>query len=152
MKKYLIFILLFLTYGCGYSTIYKDVQKKNFEIKIINSEGNKEINNIIKNHVKLVSTPNSKNLININLETNYEKITISKDATGVATNYKLDIEINFKLNLNGKNYNINFEDSLKVQSNSNSYEQLNYEKSIKENFARLAVNELMIKLVSLNDN
>lgn len=152
MKKYLIFILLFLTYGCGYSTIYKDVQKKNFEIKIINSEGNKEINNIIKNQVKLVSTANSKNLININLETNYEKITISKDATGVATNYKLDIEINFKLNLNGKNYNINFEDSLKVQSNSNSYEQLNYEKSIKENFARLAVNELMIKLVSLNDN
>ena len=152
MKKYLIFILLFLTFGCGYSTIYKDVQKKDFEIKIIESKGNKEINNIIKNHVKLISNPNSTNLINTNLETSYEKITVSKDATGVATNFRLNVEINFTTNLNGTDYDINFKDSLKIQNNTNSYEQLNYEKSIRENFARLAVNQLIIRLVSINDN
>jgi len=152
MKRYLIFVLLFLTFGCGYSTIYKDVQKEDFEIKIIKSKGNKEINNTIKNHIKLISNPNSTNLINTNLETSYEKITVSKDATGVATNYRLDVEINFAFNLSGKDYDINFKDSLKIQNNTNSYEQLNYERSIRENFARLAVNELIIKLVSINDN
>ena len=152
MKRYLIFVLLFLTFGCGYSTIYKDVQKEDFEIKIIKSKGNKEINYTIKNHIKLISNPNSTNLINTNLETSYEKITVSKDATGVATNYRLDVEINFAFNLSGKDYDINFKDSLKIQNNTNSYEQLNYERSIRENFARLAVNELIIKLVSINDN
>ena len=58
MKKYL-FIIIFLFYGCGYTSIYTDKKNQNIKINIVNMEGDKTTNNFIKNQLKLASYSNS---------------------------------------------------------------------------------------------
>ena len=47
---------------------------------------------------------------------------------------------------------MNINESFNIKKNSNSYEQTSYEKIIKENFVKSAVDKLIIKLININDN
>tara|TARA_B100001287_G_C22503224_1_gene444668 strand:+ start:329 stop:787 length:459 start_codon:yes stop_codon:yes gene_type:complete len=152
MKKSSIFILLFFLYACGYTSVYKNVIKQDLNINVISLDGNLEINNLIKNQIELFSNDESKNIFNIDIKTSYEKIVIAKDAKGIATNYKLDGIFNFKIYFKDNEYSMNIKESFNIQKNSNSYEQTSYEKIIKENFVKSAVDKLTIKLININDN
>lgn len=152
MKKTAIFILLIFIYGCGYTTVYKNTQTQDLKINVISTEGNLEMNNLLKNQIKLLSNESSENVFNVDIKTDYKKLVVTKDAKGIATNYKLEGIYNFKINFEDKEYSININESFNIQRNSNSYEQINYEAKIKENFVRSAVDKLIIKLMSINDN
>jgi hypothetical protein len=109
--------------------------------------GDKEINNLIKNDLKFYSNRNSNIKYNISINSNYQKVIVSKNSAGVATDYKLmtDTVISF----NGEKNNIlNFSENINIKSNSNSYEQNNYEKSIKKNFASSISNKFIIKILN----
>lgn len=152
MKKSTIFILLFFVYACGYTSVYKNVKSQDFNMNIISLEGNMEMNNLIKNQIELFSNNESKNIFRIDIKTDYEKKVIAKDNKGVATNYKLDGIFNFKIYFKDNEYSININESFNIKKNSNSYEQTSYEKIIKENFVKSAVDKLIIKLININDN
>ena len=152
MKKSTLFILLFFLYACGYTSVYKNVKTQDLNMKIISLEGDLEINNLIKNQIELFSNDESKNIFNIDIKTDYEKIVIAKNSKGIATNYKLDGMFNFKIYSKDNEYSININESFNIKKNSNSYEQTSYEKIIKENFVKSAVDKLIIKLININDN
>ena len=152
MKKSTLFILLFFLYACGYTSVYKNVKTQDLNMKIISLEGNLEMNNLIKNQIELFSNDESKNIFNIDIKTDYERIVIAKNSKGIATNYKLDGIFNFKIYSKDNEYSININESFNIKKNSNSYEQTSYEKIIKENFVKSAVNKLIIKLININDN
>ena len=152
MKKSAIFILLFFVYACGYTSVYKNVKTQDLNMNIISLEGDLEINNLIKNQIELFSNDESKNIFNIDIKTDYEKIVIAKNSKGIATNYKLDGIFNFKIYSKNNEYSMNINESFNIKKNSNSYEQTSYEKIIKENFVKSAVNKLIIKLININDN
>ena len=78
MKKSAIFILLFFVYACGYTSVYKNVKTQDLNMNIISLEGDLEINNLIKNQIELFSNDESKNIFNIDIKTDYEKIVIAK--------------------------------------------------------------------------
>ena len=92
MKKFLISIIVIFFYGCGYSSLYED-QKKDLLINVKNMKGDFEINNFIKNELKIASDKTSTNIYDLNFETKYEKIILTKDATGKATDYKLKMNV-----------------------------------------------------------
>ena len=46
----------------------------------------------------------------------------------------------------------NFSENINIKSNSNSYEQNNYERSIKKNFASSIRDKFIIKIFNLDDN
>lgn len=152
MKKSTIFILLFFVYACGYTSVYKNVKSQDFNMNIISLEGNMEMNNLIKNQIEQFSNNESKNIFRIDIKTDYEKKVIAKDNKGIATNYKLDGIFNFKIYFKDNEYSININESFNIKKNSNSYEQTSYEKIIKENFVKSAVDKLIIKLININDN
>ena len=152
MKKSTLFILLFFLYACGYTSVYKNVKTQDLNMKIISLEGNLEMNNLIKNQIELFSNDESKNIFNIDIKTDYERIVIAKNSKGIATNYKLDGIFNFKIYSKDNEYSININESFNIKKNSNSYEQTSYEKIIKENFVKSAVDKLIIKLININDN
>ncbi len=110
------------------------------------------MNNMIKNQMKIFSLKDSDNIFEIKLNTSFNKYIISKDATGTATNYKINTKINFAFNKNKKDYKINFDENFNVKNISNTYEQTNYEKTVVENFTKSAVDDLIIKLMSIDDN
>lgn len=151
MKKLIIIILLTTIYGCGYTSVYKNQNETDLFINVINSNGDFELNNFIKNELKIASNINSIKKYNISFETKYEKITLAKDATGTATDYRLDMNVKFQV-ISKNNNEINFSDSFKIKNTSENFEQSNYERDIKRNFSKAAKDELIRSLIKINDN
>ena len=102
MKNIILIFFLFLLYGCGYTSIYKDQKYQDYQINILEMKGDNEFNNLIKNELKLYSNTNSNNKYNISIQSNYQKTIFSKNSEGVATDYKILVNIRVDINLNNK--------------------------------------------------
>ena len=152
MNKILLILFLFLFNNCGYTSIYKNQKSNNFQININEMRGDNEFNSYIKNELKLFSNDNPVEIYDITLNSNYQKTIISKNASGVATNYNISADVKINLNLNGEIINLVFNEKINIKNNSNSFEQNNYEKNIKRNFASSIREKLIIKIFELNDN
>jgi hypothetical protein len=148
MKNIILILFLFFLNNCGYTSVYKNQKSQDFQISIIEMTGDNEINNLIKNELKFYSNRNSNIKYNISINSNYQKIIVSKNSAGVATDYKLIAETIISFDQEGKNNILNFNENINIKSNSNSYEQNNYEKSIKKNFASSISNKFIIKILN----
>ena len=152
MKNIILILFLLFLYSCGYTSVYKNQKSQDFQINIIEMTGDIEINNLIKNELKFYSNRNSKNKYDISINSEYQKIIISKNSAGVATDYKILVDTKISINLNNKNNILNFSENINIKSNSNSFEQNNYERNIKKNFASSIKNKFIIKIFNLDDN
>ena len=150
MKKFFILILLTFVYSCGYTSIYKDRQE-NLSINILNMKGDFEINNYIKNNLKISSKKNSLNIHDLSFETKYKKIILAKDATGEATDYNLEMSVKFII-ASENNKEIVYKENFKIKKNDDNLEQSNYEKDIKRNFSEIVQDKLILDLIKLSDN
>ena len=148
MKNIFLILFLFFLNNCGYTSVYKNQKSQDFQISIIEMTGDNEINNLIKNELKFYSNRNSNIKYNISINSNYQKIIVSKNSAGVATDYKLIAETVISFDKEGKNNILNFNENINIKSNSNSYEQNNYEKSIKKNFASSIIDKFIIKILN----
>jgi outer membrane lipopolysaccharide assembly protein LptE/RlpB len=152
MKNLILILFLIFLNSCGYTSVYKNQKLKDFQITVLEMTGDKEFNNLIKNELKLNSNINSINKYEISLNSNYQKITTSKNSAGVDTDYKILANTRVTINLNNKNIILNFSENINIKSNSNSFEQNNYERNIKKNFASSIKDKFIIKLFSIDDN
>ena len=152
MNKILLILFLLLLNNCGYTSIYKNQKSNNFQININEMSGDNVFNSYIRNELKLFSNSNPNEIYDITLNSNYQKVVISKNTSGVATNYNISAEVKVNLSLNGKIINLVFNENINIKNNSNSFEQNNYEKSVKRNFASSIREKLIIKIFELNDN
>ena len=150
MKKVFTLILLTFIYSCGYTSIYQEM-KKDLQINILNMEGDFEINNYIKNNLKILSNKNSSNIYDLNFETEYTKIILTKDATGKATDYNLEMSVKFVV-VSNNNKKIFYKQNFKIKKNDDNFEQANYEREIKKNFSKIVQEKLILDLVKLSDN
>ena len=103
MKNIILILFLFFINNCGYTSVYKNQKSQDFQISIIEMTGNNEINNLIKNELKFYSNRNSNIKYNISINSNYQKIIVSKNSAGVATDYKLIAETIISFDQEGKN-------------------------------------------------
>ena len=142
-KKILVFILLFV-YGCGYSPIYKKSNIRDYEIIISTLSGDVTMNNLIKNEIETYSKKNSGNRYVVELNSSYSKKTISKDNSGIASNYELMVIANFTMDTR----KFTFKEKLNVKNMSDPLEQRNYENIIKKNFAASIREKLLRKLLN----
>ncbi len=149
MKKIIIIIILFFLSSCGYSPIYKNSKSSDLMIIITDLKGNKEMNNLIKNQLELYSNKNSNNKFYININTFIDKIIISRTTGGAASDYQLYLKTNFEINHNKKTQKIVFEERFNFKNISDSFEQRNYENTIKNNFASSLRKKLILKLISI---
>ena len=148
MIKKISILLLFLLYGCGYSSVYKNNDSIDYNIIITEMTGNITINNLIKNELGIHSNKNSENIYKVKLNTSYSKKIKSKNSSGIASNYELVISANFNIN----SETISFEEKFIVKNMLDSIEQRNYENIIKKNFAALIKEKVLIKLLNLTDD
>ena len=152
MKKItLIFLLLFLS-SCGYSSIYKNQKSLDFKINILSEAGDNEMNNLIKNEIRLYSSKDSKNIYKLNVNTKYEKKILTKNSSGVITDYILSTTSEFSIDLKDQTKIFKFEESINIKNQSDTFEQNIYEKNIKRNFASYIREKLISAILSLNDN
>jgi hypothetical protein len=151
MFKKIISITLFLSLlaACGYTPIYsgKNMENKNFSIEIVSMDGDRDINNQITLHLrKYQNNLKKKKLISINTE--YKKSIYLKDSSGDASEYKL--EVTAKVNVNSEQ-KLLISESFNMKKMTNLFDQSNYEKTIKKNFADSIIEKLLLKLAISND-
>ena len=152
MKNITLIILVFFLYNCGYSSIYKNQKIQNFKIKIVELKGDREMNNLIKNEIRLYSNKDSTNIYNLKIDTKYKKEILTKNTSGVITDYTLSVESVFEINSKGKKQIIKIIENINIKNQPDSFEQNIYEKNIKRNFASSIREKLISKILNINDN
>ena len=150
MKKIFAIMLVTFIYGCGYTSIYQEL-KRDLYINIVSMKGDFEINNYLKNDLKMSSNKDSSNIYDLNIETDYNKIVLAKDATGNATDYNIEMSVKIIVVSNNNN-NIVYKENFKIKKNDDNFEQSNYEREIKWNFSEIVKDKLVLYLLNLNDN
>ena len=150
MKKIIfnIFVLFFLS-NCGFSPIYLQEKNVNYNVQIENVEGDRLINSLIVSQLNRNNNEASINKIKININTEYKKIINSKDATGAAASYELVSTTLLDITKSNKTERLVVTKKFIMDKNDNSFDQDNYEKTIKETFASSIVEQLRNKLNSL---
>ena len=149
MNKIKIFIIVLFLSSCGYTSIYKDVSDIKLNIKINNIKGDKDINNSLKRELKKYSSDTDQEAFIINIESIYNKIIISKDAKGNASDYKLQAEVKFIIDYKETTTNISYTEVINFTQMSDVFEEKQYELNIKNNFSSSISDKLIEKLVSL---
>ena len=152
MKNFGLIILLIFLSSCGYSSIYKKKTSSNFQINIIETKGDKVMNNLIENQIKLYSSPNSENIYNLKIDTDYNKTVLTKDSSGVITDYSLSVISIFSINLEDTDEIFEFVENINIKNQTDTFEQITYEDNIKRNFAYSIREKLITSILSLNDN
>ena len=152
MKNIAIFTFVLFLSHCGYSSIYKNQKSLDFQFNIIKTEGDYEMNNLIKNEIKLYTNTDSQKIYNIKINTDYKKGVLTKNSSGVITDYNLSTTSEVSINLKDQTKIFEFEESINIKNQSDKFEQNIYEKNIKRNFASSIREKLISAMLSLNDN
>jgi len=134
--------MIILLSGCGYEPVYSS---KNFLFKIdkINHENNK-INNQIARSLKTVSNNDAKNLLEFELNSNKEKVVVSKDKAGDPQIFELKISINIRLNDEEKK----FEGKQIYNNIENKFELNEYELEVETQIINKVIDDIIIYLSS----
>ena len=152
MKNITLIILVLFLCSCGYSSIYKNQKSQNFRINIIEAKGDSEMNNLIKNEIKLYSSKDTANIYNLKIDTDYLKETLAKDSAGLIIDYKLSVTSTFTIVLKEKTKVVELKETINIKNQSDSFEQNTYEKNIKRSFASSIREKLMSEIFNINDN
>jgi hypothetical protein len=151
MKNIILITFLFLIYGCGYTSVYNP-ENIDFQITFGKVSGDRGMNNLIKNELRLYSNKKSVNIYNIKIDTDYKKETLTKDSSGIITDYSLSATSIFVINFNELTETVTFEENINVKNQTDTFEQKIYEENIQKNFASSIRRKLISKILSLNDN
>ena len=154
MKKFLFIslIILFLQ-SCGYSPMYGKNQNVNFHIeKITFNDGDKDLINFIKSNLNRYLISDNENKFNIDAKINYKKNPVSKNTAGDIEEFELYLEIEFTITSKGLQKNLKIVEKFKMKNYTDEFEEIRYERTIKQNMARLVTTKLINQMTRFNVN
>ena len=148
MLKKIFFIILSLNLlnHCDYKPVYSKQNNINHKIVVNGLSGDKDINNLIVNNLKRTSKKSSKNTINISFNTVYTKKILAKNNKGTITDYQSNVETTFIITKKDSTENFVVEEKFNFQKMADKYEEKNYERDIKKNFASSISQKLVLRL------
>ena len=151
MIKKILLILFFslLINGCGYSPILLNKSGLDINIVSIRYEGNREINNHIKNNLNQYYQTNSNNKFQIENKNILSKKTISKNKKGNVSSYEIEIISTFNVNNQKESKIISLSKKLRINKNDDTFENRNYEKQIIKNLSKSISDDFIIELSTL---
>ena len=141
----LLFFLIPSLLGCGYQSMYLEKKNLDFYITSMEFSGDNEINKFIERELNKFNNKKEKE-IKIIIQSNFSKKPIVKDKKGNVTNYELIAEINLTVKNVDKLENISFKESLKIEKNSDNFEQVKYETKIKKNLYQILTDQVVFFL------
>ena len=148
MKKLIISLIIILIPNCGFEPIYSTKNNLDYKFNTIERKGDSSIDNLIASELQRLSNDQSNKLIDIVINTSYEKKIISKDSKGSVSDYQININTKFLIIFREKELKFQFSDKQNIKNISDIFEQKNYENIIKKNFANSAVRKLNLELIN----
>ena len=150
MKKYLLIIFyVFILSHCGFSPVYVNKLNSDYKITIENTNGDKFINSLIKNEINKISNSESTKNYYIEINSQYEKIIMSKDTKGLPSEYQIRVKADFTIKYNSIEKKLAVIEKQNLENISDLFEQKNYENTIKKNFATEIVRKLNLALLNI---
>tara|TARA_B100001250_G_C19740234_1_gene762705 strand:- start:365 stop:802 length:438 start_codon:yes stop_codon:yes gene_type:complete len=143
-KFFKIFFIIIFLFGCGYSPIFSN--QKNINIDIVNFEGDRDINNLLSQKLTRYKSKSSEKNYKIKTNSKYDKKSLTKDAKGDSTNYRLSLEITFNIAINNITKTIILKEEFDMKKGDTVFEEENYEKFIIENMIDLIIQKLIQQL------
>ena len=144
--KYILLInilIITLLYGCGYKPVYssKDLL---FKINKVNHD-NSKISNQIARSLKSISNDETANTLNLELNSNKEKIIVSKNKNGDPKIFELRILVNIQVNNKKKT----FLEKQVYKNIENKFELNEYEIQIEKQIITKVIDEVIFFLLEL---
>ena len=154
IKKFLILIISFnLISHCGFTPLYSNKSDVNFSITSIEFEGDKQLNNFLKNSLNKFTNNESEKKYTIKINSNYSKNVLSKNKAAETTNFELSTNTTFQILSNNKILKEFKISEKKIMDNiDDDFEEQKNEKIAKQNFASSMINKLVTEISILNDN
>ena len=142
-------ILLIFISNCGYSIVHKDVEKRNIDVKIIDTRGNTNINAKLVKKLKQLSNNNAEDSIEVNINSIYQKQIISRTSTGSVDDYKIILTVNYNILVNENIQTINFQQEFKLKNTDESFERQKNEAILIDDFISSSINELFLQISNM---
>ena len=149
MKNIILVVLLFLLNSCGYTSVYKDLGKQDFQITVTDMVGDRDMNNLIKNQLAVYSNKNSTDKYKVAINTSYKKKVFAKNQAGVTTDYQISVNSIFKILTDNDEREFIFDEKINVKSQTDTFAQNLYERNIKNNFASTLKEKLIAEILAL---
>jgi hypothetical protein len=147
LKKILLpMLFLIIVNNCDYSPVYLKSENSKLNINIIEVKGDTEINRLIANEISEIANNGYSKKIDIRINTNYTRTVLARNTKGTATDFELKANSRFDVTNPNKKQNFTIEEKFNYKKMSNSYEQSNYEKTIKKNLASSITRKLILRL------
>ncbi len=150
IKKILIFIsITLLISACDYKPLYSINENSNFNIVLLEINGDKNINNFLKRGLNIYKDKKSKKNYEISLNTSYSKNILAKDKTANTTDYKLSVFVEMNLidiSNDSIEKKISFNEDLNIKKDTNNFNQANYENISKINLAEVILEKIILFL------
>tara|TARA_A100001011_G_scaffold386838_1_gene463543 strand:+ start:1668 stop:2126 length:459 start_codon:yes stop_codon:yes gene_type:complete len=145
----IIFFGMLLLNNCGYSPIYSKNIDHKLNIELINFEGDREINNSIKYTLKRYGNQINEPKFIIITNSQYNKVSETKNLAGNTISYNLSASVNFKVTYENKEKIFNFTETSTLNNIASQIDENIYEKNIKKNFGELFSDKLIMQLVNM---
>ena len=149
MKNIILITFLFFMYACGYTSIYKNLKGHDFNIIITEMQGDRNMNNLIKNELNLYSNKDSETIFNVEIETEFEKLVLTKDTAGIITDYELSTNSTFIIYFDEKSKQVTFSENMNIKKQSDTFDEDLYEMNIKRNFASSLREKLISEIITI---
>ena len=146
-KIKILLLIVFFIPSCGFTPIYSSKNIVNISIEQLNFDGDRILNNYLRSNLNKYKNKDSENKIYLNVDTNYQKNVLSRDATGKIFEYQLVAEAIFTIQQNKKKLIFTHKKNMKNMEDKS--DERNYEISTKQSFANLITEELIIKLAEM---
>jgi len=140
------FLLIFIT-GCGYTPIYSNLNNKNINIQVENVNGNKNINKLIVQKLSRYQSKNSEKVYNVKINSNYKKLILTKNAAGNATNFRLNVNVQFITKINDNMEEFKFTEKFDMKKGDTIFEEEKYENNIINDMTNIIVQRFISQLI-----
>ena len=151
IKNYIfILILTFFLNGCGFTPMYQNNNNLSFSINVIDTSGDRKVNEAIKSNLKKYSqkSENKKNY-KVNIKSKVFEQIVSKNKTGVISQIKLILKVNFNLINENKNTQFEFSEEFNIKKTNNIIDDNFYENQVKENMGTSISEKLIFEITKL---
>ena len=145
LKVGIVFLLLA---NCGYVPMYANQQDLDFNIKVISLEGEKDINVILAQKLNRYQVENKNKSYDVRIISDYEKNSLTKDESGNTTNFRLTLEIDFTININGTK-NLNFKETFDMKKDVTLFDENNYENALKREMIDLILQKFITQILTI---
>ena len=149
-----LFLLLIGATSCAYSPIFSE-KNYNFEIDEIKFNGEREVNKVIENKLKLIQKSKNveKKKYNIEIFSKKERNIISKDSKGDPLKYEMNIIVEFTVIDNGSLIlQKKIEKNNIYNNDTDLFELERNEKNITNNISRNISDIIFSSIINLDDN